>query len=343
MRREELRGIVDGLEPRDAQRARLRGGGAGARATAPSGAAARRSRSTIDDARARRGRALEPLPDRPRGARPGGPARPPGLGRRSRSGGRRRAESSSSSRTTAPRSAVRRSSTALAERAAELNGTFEARRDGRWIDDPARRAAVRRAAVVGSRSAIPQERNRAGMRRSLPASRAVARARPDDARCRARAAIRRSSASAIEDRRAALPTSRRSRASPLLAGLATRCAILAPRLPAGRPVALRDRLVLDVVLVGVRVDERVDLRRRSRERVVDLTNGFHLSGSASSGKIASTGHSGSQAPQSMHSSGSMMRIRSNSWMQSTGQTSTQERSLMSMQGSAMMYVTRRRV
>src|SRR5512135_2654962 len=70
------------------------------------------------------------------------------------------------------------------------------------------------------------------------------------------------------------------------------------------------------------------------------TNGCHFSGSASSGKIASTGHSGSQAPQSMHSSGSMTRIRSNSWMQSTGQTSTQERSLMSMQGSAMMYVTR---
>src|SRR5262245_22957047 len=41
----------------------------------------------------------------------------------------------------------------------------------------------------------------------------------------------------------------------------------------------------------------------------------------------------------MHSSGSMIRIRSNSWMQSTGQTSTHERSLMSMHGSAMMYVT----
>src|SRR5918999_2485821 len=67
--------------------------------------------------------------------------------------------------------------------------------------------------------------------------------------------------------------------------------------------------------------------------------GSHLSGSASSGKIASTGHSGSHAPQSMHSSGSMMSIRSNTWMQSTGQASTQERSLMSMQGSAMMYVT----
>ena len=69
-----------------------------------------------------------------------------------------------------------------------------------------------------------------------------------------------------------------------------------------------------------------------------FTNASHLSGSASSGKIASTGHSGSQAPQSMHSSGSMTSIRSDSWMQSTGQTSTQERSLMSMQGSAMMYV-----
>src|SRR3954463_216756 len=69
------------------------------------------------------------------------------------------------------------------------------------------------------------------------------------------------------------------------------------------------------------------------------TKGSHLSGSASSGKIASTGHSGSQAPQSMHSSGSMTRIRSASWMQSTGHTSTHDRSLMSMQGSAMMYVT----
>src|SRR5437870_8735253 len=70
------------------------------------------------------------------------------------------------------------------------------------------------------------------------------------------------------------------------------------------------------------------------------TNGSHFSGRASSGKIASTGHSGSQAPQSMHSSGSITRIRSASWMQSTGQTSTHDLSLMSMQGSAMMYVTR---
>src|SRR5438552_1963376 len=69
-------------------------------------------------------------------------------------------------------------------------------------------------------------------------------------------------------------------------------------------------------------------------------NACHLSGSASSGKIASTGHSGSHAPQSMHSSGSITRMRSAWWMQSTGQTSTHDRSLMSMHGSAMMYVTR---
>src|SRR2546421_11370937 len=69
------------------------------------------------------------------------------------------------------------------------------------------------------------------------------------------------------------------------------------------------------------------------------TNGSHFSGSASSGKIASTGHSGSHAPQSMRSSGSITRIRSASWMQSTGQTSTHDLSLMSMHGSAMMYVT----
>src|SRR3954470_15289120 len=67
--------------------------------------------------------------------------------------------------------------------------------------------------------------------------------------------------------------------------------------------------------------------------------GVHASGTASSGKIASTGHSGSQAPQSMHSSGSITSMCSTSWMQSTGQTSTQERSFVSMQGSVMMYVT----
>src|SRR6185436_1911034 len=70
------------------------------------------------------------------------------------------------------------------------------------------------------------------------------------------------------------------------------------------------------------------------------TNGSHLSGRASSGKIASTGHSGSQAPQSMHSSGSITSIRPISWMQSTGQTSMQDLSFTSMHGSAMMYVTK---
>src|SRR4051812_3608317 len=70
------------------------------------------------------------------------------------------------------------------------------------------------------------------------------------------------------------------------------------------------------------------------------TNGSHLSGTASSGVIASTGHSGSHAPQSMHSSGSITSIRSASWMQSTGQTSMQDLSLMSMQGSEITYVMR---
>src|SRR5262245_8411654 len=73
----------------------------------------------------------------------------------------------------------------------------------------------------------------------------------------------------------------------------------------------------------------------SRNAALIFTNGSHFSGNASSGKIASTGHSGSQAPQSMHSSRSITRIRSASWIQSTGQTSTHERSLMSMHGSAM--------
>src|SRR2546421_1526797 len=69
------------------------------------------------------------------------------------------------------------------------------------------------------------------------------------------------------------------------------------------------------------------------------TNGSHSSVTALSGMIASTGHSGSHAAQSMHSSGSMTSMRSASWMQSTGQTSTHDLSLMSMQGSEMMYVT----
>ena len=60
--------------------------------------------------------------------------------------------------------------------------------------------------------------------------------------------------------------------------------------------------------------------------------------------MAATGHAGTQAPQSMHSSGWMYSIGacSNSgsslrgWMQSTGQTSTQAVSFVPMQGSVMM-------
>ena len=60
--------------------------------------------------------------------------------------------------------------------------------------------------------------------------------------------------------------------------------------------------------------------------------------------MADTGHAGTQAPQSMHSSGLMKSIGdcSNSgsslrgWMQSTGQTSTQAVSFVLIQGSVMM-------
>jgi hypothetical protein len=47
------------------------------------------------------------------------------------------------------------------------------------------------------------------------------------------------------------------------------------------------------------------------------------SGTSSSGKIASTGHSGAHASQSMHASGSMYIIVSSPWKQSTGHTTTQ--------------------
>jgi protein-disulfide isomerase len=55
------------------------------------------------------------------------------------------------------------------------------------------------------------------------------------------------------------------------------------------------------------------------------------SGISSSEKIASTGHSGSQSVQSMHSSGSITRKFGPSWKQSTGQTSTQSMYLHLMQ------------
>src|SRR5215831_21389998 len=53
---------------------------------------------------------------------------------------------------------------------------------------------------------------------------------------------------------------------------------------------------------------------------------FMFAGTSSSGKMAVTGHSGSHAPQSIHSSGWMYSWSGPSYMQSTGQTSTQARS-----------------
>jgi hypothetical protein len=75
---------------------------------------------------------------------------------------------------------------------------------------------------------------------------------------------------------------------------------------------------------------------------------FHFSGRSSSAKIADTGHTGTQAPQSMHSTGSMYNISSSGnagasflgWIQSTGQASTQAVSLVPMHGSAITYVIR---
>ena len=72
---------------------------------------------------------------------------------------------------------------------------------------------------------------------------------------------------------------------------------------------------------------------------------FHFSGRSSSAKMADTGHTGTHAPQSMHSTGSMnsMSVPSNcgssflGWIQSTGHASTQAASLVPMQGSAITY------
>src|SRR5437016_14378522 len=65
----------------------------------------------------------------------------------------------------------------------------------------------------------------------------------------------------------------------------------------------------------------------------------HCSGTSSSGKIASTGHGSTHAPQSMHSCGSMkyMIAASSVWGQSTRQTSTQEASFTTMHGWTMTY------
>src|SRR5690606_28495478 len=61
-------------------------------------------------------------------------------------------------------------------------------------------------------------------------------------------------------------------------------------------------------------------------------------GTSSSAKMASTGHSGMQTAQSMHSSGSMTSMFGPSRKQSTGQTSTQSVYLQRMQDSTTTWV-----
>src|SRR5215470_4323295 len=79
----------------------------------------------------------------------------------------------------------------------------------------------------------------------------------------------------------------------------------------------------------------------------------HFSGRSSRAKIAETGQTGTHAPQSMHSTGSMKSWSTCSkpgrpssycvsffgWIQSTGQASTQAVSFVPIQGSAIMYGT----
>src|SRR5499426_4281762 len=64
------------------------------------------------------------------------------------------------------------------------------------------------------------------------------------------------------------------------------------------------------------------------------------SGTSSSAKIASTGHSASHSVQSMHSSGSMTSMFGPSWKQSTGHTSTQSVYLHLIQASVTTKVMR---
>src|SRR5687768_9323251 len=74
----------------------------------------------------------------------------------------------------------------------------------------------------------------------------------------------------------------------------------------------------------------------------------HSAGTSSSAKIARTGHSSTQSPQSMQTSGSTYSIGAVSkpgssfvgWMQSTGQTATQAVSFTPMQGWVITYVIR---
>src|SRR5690606_29386071 len=61
-------------------------------------------------------------------------------------------------------------------------------------------------------------------------------------------------------------------------------------------------------------------------------------GTSSSEQMASTGHSGSQSVQSMHSSGSITSMFGPSWKQSTGHTSTQSVYLHLIQASVTTKV-----
>src|SRR5580658_1464151 len=84
--------------------------------------------------------------------------------------------------------------------------------------------------------------------------------------------------------------------------------------------------------------------QRPKKSAFFAVNSVHFSGRSSSAKIAETGHTGTQAPQSMHSTGSIYNISSVGnlslsffgWMQSTGQASTHAVSLVLMQGSAII-------
>src|SRR5712664_582824 len=71
--------------------------------------------------------------------------------------------------------------------------------------------------------------------------------------------------------------------------------------------------------------------------VFKAMNGFCASGTSSSAKIASTGHSGTHSVQSMHSSGSITSMLGPSRKQSTGHTSTQSVYLHLMQLSVTTY------
>src|ERR671918_1506604 len=71
---------------------------------------------------------------------------------------------------------------------------------------------------------------------------------------------------------------------------------------------------------------------------LSAVNSFCASGTSSSAKIASTGHSGTHSVQSMHSSGSITSMFGPSRKQSTGHTSTQSVYLHLMQLSVTTYV-----